>query len=189
MCLIIMLFNLYKTDFSNNYINFYIFFIKMSESKLKKYEIERFHKISRQRPCKFEDRCGRFECPFIHLTRGEQKNDLVKFERKIIDLRFTKVCNQLNLCTKPKCTFAHRFDQLSIKSCQIYKHKDPLCKFYHILDNDLTSKQKILFELMKTDIIFLRDVVPVLPFLFKELDFLKDDVEKIIMEFLIIKKA
>lgn len=141
------------------------------------------------RECKFGSHCNRIGCNFIHSTRGEQKNDVVGSDIRIVDLRFTKVCYNLENCNYRNCTFAHSSRQLQvIKSCNRCIKINNECPFIHVNKKypKVNSENEIkrVFELKRNEIVFDRFVLPFIPCIFVELRFLSSDVEGIIVEYL-----
>lgn len=155
--------------------------------------------IKRIHECKFGDECKLKNCRFLHYSRYEKYGEIVEY--KEIDktkLYKTKVCYDFQNCQRISCSYAHNEYELEIKYCKrnrLCKNKE-LCKFYHMYTsfigypirkykkyNDYGKKQHHQFELMKEDILFDKNVIPLLLEIFIELGKLKPDIEKLIISY------
>lgn len=116
--------------------------------------------IRRLHECKWGFRCRRMECPYIHSSRGEQKDDIVGSDIKTIELSFTQVCYNYDTCLNKRCKYAHSVHQLReprvCKKCLVvnedchFMHIDKSCKRYTSHDR-LQKKSEIerIFNLKK----------------------------------------
>lgn len=158
---------------------------KRSHIRYKVVEIKRFQK------CRYDLTCTKFGCKFIHESKDEKRGDLVK-ELKTIDVSKTKVCYFLDKCKIKTCKFAHKPWELKIPHCKFGYE----CKFKKTCQRKHTSdslyeygKVCFLFDDMRLEIIFDKEVIPVLLQIFKELGYLRLDIEKLIIGFFPVFKV
>jgi hypothetical protein len=154
-----------------------------SHIRYKVVEIKRFQK------CYYDELCTKFGCKFIHESKFEKRGDLVRQELKTIDLSKTKVCYFLDKCKVKRCKFAHKPLELELPKCKF----GSLCKFKKSCRREHPvyefAKICFLFEEMKSEIIFDKEVIPVLLQIFRELGFLTFDIEKLIIGFFPVFKV